>query len=611
MQQRAGKMNGLRTAGLLALALGILLCFTRNAIDSNNVNYAVEQLHQYDSALYPDNPSLTGEGISPRFFMNWLTSLMMRTLRMPWEGVTLFFIYLCVAVTGVAIVHAVLQLTSKNRAACVALLSLFVGLGITSGFPGWSTFEPGTVGMGTGFAFSMLALSFAVGEPKRWNAAWGIQALAMLLHVHEGIWGFTALMLLWTIECVNRRRIVWKTLRTLVVYLAVAALCILPGLKASPSTLTDAQFANLYAFERTPHHLWPTSWGWTTILQYFLLLVYPGLFRLQSIGADRAERKAFTVEFSLSLFAWCVALTFTYLFAEVWPSATLITLYASKFLRYVSLLAMFWYLRTLMTHWENGRWETALSVAAFALAAQAAGIWLSLLLFAAVWLTTWQARRWKRTAARLALGLLSLGLLGCWALTAAPRIGLLLLLVALLPLLNGLWAKIKAPQTLRVAAGALLTLVILLYGAYGVVYTAQNRALALRSGHDFLVAGASEEIDRLANDFQAQTAKDSVFLARPTIDASNWFQLISRRSCYVLWKTVPASKAGIEEWYRRYLRVKDLASMTAEETASLMREIGVPYLLVSSSQNGEYATNADFSLFMRSNHYFVYRLNAV
>ena len=579
----------------------------RSAMEVNNTNLRLEQTASYDQPVC-QHSFHAGEGVSPRFFTNFITSFLMRSLHMPWEGVTLLFVYLCVVVTGVSVVQIVLRLAKQNHAVYTALLSLFIAIGITSGFPSWSTFEPDTVGMGTGFAFSLLALSCVMGQPKRWNTAWLVQTIALLLHVHEGIWGFAMLALLWVLQCIRQKKIQWGTLKSLAVFWLVAAACILPSLKADPSTLTDAQFANIYAFQRAPHHLWPSFWGIKEILRYFLLLVFPGLLRLQALWTRPKERTDFIWELSLCLLSWCCVVVFTYIFTEVWPIASIITLYMPKFLRYISLIAIFWYLQIILDNADRGHWEIALMVAMLGLGAKASGIWVSLILFATVLLTIRQAGVWKPKTVRLFCILLSLASL-YWVLGSVTLKTLVLLsLIALLPLVS-LWrTKVVLPKKLVTAVYALLTFGIVLFGAHGVVYATADNALTLRTGHDFLVASSTQELYDLATDFQAATTSDDVFLAKPTKPDSDWFQLISRRSCYVLWKTVPSTKAGIEAWYQRYEKVQDMSQRSAADIASLMREISVKFVLVTSSQYNEYRQSADFSLFLHSKHYFVFRL---
>lgn len=349
------------------ISTALFLCFSPNSLGLNNSIYAIEQLHAYDSGLFTGNPAIMFGEKTPRIFMNWLFKQCMQLFSLSWEDTAFWITYAGVLPYSFGTVNAVWRLCDKNRLLYTVLLTIFIARGITSGFPGWTTFEPDTLGLGIAFGFSLAAVSYVIGEQKNWLGAWIMLSLSMLFHVHEGIWGCAALFLLWAAEAIEGRALSFRAFRGFPVYAAAAVLCILPSLMSNAGTLPDREFVRIYANIRTPHHLVPSSWGWKTTGSYFLLLLYPaGLYLQFCYKKQKDKMKPFIWKTVICLLSWLAALAVTWFFTEAHPSSLIVTMTVPKFFRYISLLAIFVYLSVIKGYLDRKNPAHALCICNFA-----------------------------------------------------------------------------------------------------------------------------------------------------------------------------------------------------------------------------------------------------
>ncbi|BCZ49009.1 hypothetical protein psyc5s11_50760 [Clostridium gelidum] len=156
---------------------------------------------------------------------------------------------------------------------------------------------------------------------------------------------------------------------------------------------------------------------------------------------------------------------------------------------------------------------------------------------------------------------------------------------------------------------------ILALSLYGKLYIINNSSISVLNPKDYLIASSTQDVYDLAELFSENTKKDDVFLADPgsESDAVGWLQVISRRSCYVLWKTTPASKGSIEEWYERYLKVKGISNFDVHKVFNLMNEEGIRYILIDSRQYEKYDESDLFEIYLEAGEdsYRIYKLSTV
>ena len=82
-------------------------------MNSNNTTYALEHINMYDETYFANNIALSC-GFSPRFFLNFLVSTLMKINGGNWESVALILIYFAAIILAFATVKMVFNITDKN-----------------------------------------------------------------------------------------------------------------------------------------------------------------------------------------------------------------------------------------------------------------------------------------------------------------------------------------------------------------------------------------------------------------------------------------------------------------------------------------------------------------
>ena len=78
--------------------------------------------------------------------------------------------------------------------------------------------------------------------------------VATFLHIHEGFWGAFLLGVVWLATCFSDKKINFKVLVYIIIYLFFLILLIAPTLKNS-KYIDGNYFSQIYVYMRLPHHL--------------------------------------------------------------------------------------------------------------------------------------------------------------------------------------------------------------------------------------------------------------------------------------------------------------------------------------------------------------------
>ena len=138
---------------------------------------------------------------------------------------------------------------------------------------------------------------------------------------------------------------------------------------------------------------------------------------------------------------------------------------------------------------------------------------------------------------------------------------------------------------------------ISLYGRVGVLDG--ERALRYTMG---------DELYDFAIEFREATGVDEQFIADPydTINAG-WFQVVSERNCYAVYKVAPSVKNTVDDWYYRYQNVSGFKDRNFSEIYNVMDVEKINYVLVEADKFCDFDKSEDFDLFMISSKDF-YRI---
>lgn len=81
---------------------------------------------------------------------------------------------------------------------------------------------------GMAYAFAILVIAFAVGNKKNFNISWTALAISVLFHIHEGLYGFVVVFILFLLDAVFTKKVEFtKNYCVLFFFISVMAIVIL------------------------------------------------------------------------------------------------------------------------------------------------------------------------------------------------------------------------------------------------------------------------------------------------------------------------------------------------------------------------------------------------
>lgn len=600
---------------LFLLCIGFSFLFYGKTIAVENVNYGVEQLHQYNHELFKQNIGLMEDGFSPRYYANVIVSVLMNLLKMSWAGVATLIIRANFIIYAVAAARTVCKVTKERRLLFGAILVSCMfrsSLGTLAGFGLNGAMD---VFIGTGTALVLLGISFLIGEKKNWMAAWICLSLATLMHVHEGMWGGCAVGVIWLTVMIAGKKIDWKTLKGLPVYVVVMLLVTVPALLHGEA-VDETLFAEIYVNIRTPNHLLPTAWGTDVVVKSFLLLLIPALFFVIRYWKDRSETKPrqYLILSILSMALWILIFAVQYFGTILHPSSTIITMYLPKCFKYMAYFAMLSYLKIADMLFDEERYlQSAFAILvlllgcdySFAVTMLCAVLLLVESLFGMEEkLVTKDAPFYHGTIKLLTweVFLIALCVLHGWSEVVVMIAAVIFVTEFILPYLN--YKKVYHVGL------CLFAVFVIGYSIEGTIVKIDENGVSYVSGDECLRSAMGNDIYQLSIAFkEASDAKDA-FLADPYNGDSGWVQLMSERNCYCIFKSTPSSKRAVLDWYERIQKVEHMSQMSAEELSDLMEEIGTDYVMVTPGQYDTLDQSDLFEEISKTKVAGMYRLHA-
>jgi hypothetical protein len=237
----------------------------------------------------------------------------------------------------------------------VAVLSLVFLLLSQTSLAAVNTIEPALNTRGAALPLLLFAiLAFLDGKVLRAFALVGIAYLVHPLTTHY----YLAMLVVATIT-----RWKWAGLRRLVApllaFLAIASPILIWRLTDAPSSLhlLSADPLWLEALRiRSPHHMFPFTWGWRSLVHALasLFLLWVG-WHCSDPAAD--DRHQVTVSFGGTIIVACVA---GVVFSEWWPMGINLMLQPARSFAFFDLLAMLYTAKVLYRRAVDGRWLTGL-----------------------------------------------------------------------------------------------------------------------------------------------------------------------------------------------------------------------------------------------------------
>lgn len=568
--------------GVFLVSLAIFICFIPTTLPSSAVTYGLEHLHYADKNIFANNISVSS--VSPRFFINFIVAFCMNTLKFTWAKSVFLLVYLTVLPYALAVTNIVYRVTNKNRLLYAIILSIFIKKSITAGLAVISTFAIEVIALGMGSAFAALAISYCFGNEKKWDNAWILICFAYLFHVHEGMWGSVTIGLLYIRHAIISKKIKITDLKCIMLTVVMALICTVPSLISDKNNLSNAEFVDIYANFRTAHHLKPSKWGWQEIIKYFFLLVYPVLFSF--LYNLKKKKKDYihieNISFIIGAFAWISAILVTYIFTEIVPIACLTTMMIPKFLKYISFLAMVFYIIIVERYNEDNNMLLALVILLFALISKNTSSYLAISICIGIGIFNYfMDEQYSKVVHEI--------IIICFATLLGNYMDKKVLVVIGLATLAWILIRLsKSGLNSKKYFSYLIVLVLLIISMEGKVFILDNIKFSKVEPTNLLINSCSRQIYDLALEFKEKTTQTDFFVSDPNSEEACWFELISERTCYVQWKTVPSASSHIEEWYLRFKKSYKLFEKDINDIVSIMNDIDCQYILVPKQYFGTF-----------------------
>lgn len=182
------------------VAWTILLLFLSKGQFGNNMIYALGQKRSFDSELFHNNVYM-GEGvISPRSIVDAVFRVFMLINGGNWAGAALVWMYFGAFIQSLGIALISKKINDKYQIACSAILTALIAY-CGNNLAGFSLIELATTGMGVALAFSVLSVSFIIGDSRNYPLAWAFAVCAMICHIHEGIYCCAVIFIAAAADC--------------------------------------------------------------------------------------------------------------------------------------------------------------------------------------------------------------------------------------------------------------------------------------------------------------------------------------------------------------------------------------------------------------------------
>lgn len=534
-----------------------------------------------------------------------------------WAATALFWIYFGVGVQAAAIANISHRISGKYQMVCSAILTCLIAYARNK-LAGFDLVGVGSVSMDAALGFAFWAISFVIGNEKKYHLAWIFAGCAAICHIHEGIFCCIVIFCVAVADCVSKQRILLKENICILAAAAAMILVTLPNMITDKMDISNELFVYIYANVRHPHHLVPTSWGLDAIVKSGWVNIFVFLISLEIFFLLKNENiKRYLLEAVLLETTWFGALIFAYVFTERVPLAFVAAMFLSKMFKYVAFISLIMLLMAFVEARGHRLYLSGYLLLFFSFMTSILDMEQMAILYfftAAVIMieTSTDIMKSRINAQMIAVfdGVFFFLFLS-ERVFPEGKSQIIAVMMIYLAVATIYFVGIKNKKAVGVISLAVCGCLIV-FSIYGRIISFSDGALKMVSGEEVLVESAGEELYELAVEFKKNTDKNEQFIADPDdTEGSGWFQVISERNCYVIYKVIPSAKSAIDDWYERYLLTQDIMDKELPEVEQIMLEGNANYLLVKADYFEKFDQAENMSVFLESSQkaFRVYRLN--
>lgn len=585
----------------------VLLLFVGRGLGEENLIYAIGEKHAFDNSLFQGNVYMGESVISPRFLADKIFAVMMYINGGDWGEASRVWIFFGAFIQSVAIANIAARI-DKKRQMFISVIFTCLMVYCDNYLAGFTLTVPVSISIGIALAFSILSISFLIGEKRNYKMAWIFAACAIVFHIHEGIYCCVVIFLVALADSLKERKLLVRENLPIFVVGFLLAVSVVPNFLTDSMELSNEEFVYIYSVFRHPHHLLPSSMGLDSIFKTLWLNISFFFLGITVVAISKPEKKKQLVcEAGFLIGGWISAIGVMFVFTEIKPIAFISTLFISKFFKYVLLMALIYIVSAAIYLREKGNMVSSYMVLFFAFFASSYDLKIIAVLTAIVIMVMRAedclAENGKRFISEKTQPfsdvLFFLLMLSIKLPSMGNTIGITILLVFFTITMIDLAMKRKFKGYVFLSSIACLGMIFL--SMYGRILTFENGTLSFINGEKSLKYSMGEELFELANDFKEQTDADEGFLANPDETAnSGWFQVVSERNCYVIHKVISSSKCTVDDWYERYMETREFDEKTGEEIEKIMIHGGLEYVLLKENNFYKLDGRENYSVFLSS-----------
>lgn len=603
---------------LLLISLTIMSLFSIDHLNEDNCNYAVEEIHCFNNKIFKGNISTIGIEFSPRYYANMSMTFLIKLFNSDWYEISFGLIKINYILYALVTTVITMKFFKKNRLVIGLIISLCFMTPSLINIAFGLDFSP-DVFLGTAAPLSYLSLVCVLGRKKYWMVAWILAILATFLHVHEGFWAAFFLGTIWIATCFADKKINFKILSYILIYLFFLSLVVFPTL--SNQVYVDGNyFTQIYVYMRTPHHLLLSYIGkWeiikSTILLLFIILIFLfNIFKYQKY--KNIKRIVFSIYFLSILY---ISLYVVHYFStEIFKIPFIITIYIPKSFRFFILLGIINYIILGMRKIKKGMYlrGTILLIIPLVpdLSTNEYNYYMVLILLTLFFIL----EKFKpngfiirnRHCKYIAKFILYLFIFFIIFKRYPDLANNLKWMYYAILLYEFIYSYIKNIKLKSIFILVILFLFISnLYNSIKIkIFNIIGNKKEYNLGLEYSKKATDLELYEIAGKFKNVTGLNEEFVADPYAIYPNYFQLFSERNCYVLYKNTPSQKHLVIQWYERVQKVKNINELNEEELKKLLEDINVKYILLTEDRFNVVEESNHFEEVIKNKKYGIFKL---
>lgn len=616
-----GENRGLKIG--TAFVLGMLILGVYAWIGDNDTMYLVNEYIAYDDSLFPNNLLREGNAVSSKYLSDMLSGILFHVLN--WNRIRILCYIAAISILCLAFINFSLRWKMNNVIVSTVVMAILSLQEVTGNLAIYSTNVGGGNYERLAAAIGVLAVSFCFGN-RKWNLALCLTACAAVLHIHEGMYSFSFVMLLWLVGSAYTRR--WEVREIaagLTVCLAVILVSVIPPLLTNEVIYSGKEYIDNFIWKRLANHIMPFKWGNFAICRQYMIF---GTILCFSFVFLKSKTKSIPkVYYAYAMAAVVTAsavILLSSIFIDIVPVRFFANLFMAKYFKYCEFyfLVLLTFTLDFMLHTMELRFF-ALGIIMLIPISE----WTVIVLLPSVVICfLWNSRSAVVSSKRSIYAASAFVMAICTGVVIYFYIknnqidisyntanvvywGVILLSAA------GIEYLLNECRIGKKQLAALLTGVLLFNVGYFVSkisYNRPDRSLALKNSEYWIEKAATKDIYELAAYLKWNSDKDALVLADPKDFAhgcaASWFQCLALRDVYVTDKVIVYTDAGIKEWNARLEKLSGWDAFTANDFYNIMKEIGSDYLLLDEEDSQKVQDCALFKCAADTSSYHLYQI---